>query len=103
MFVRQPFDLNTLLSPGCAKSIEKVPNEPDVVASPLDLFTVDVNGYLGAFGEVLGGVSRLKPLGENRNVRVSPAITGTKPPSVQIETRRNGQPPISSRFGFTKH
>jgi hypothetical protein len=53
--IRQAFDVNTLLSPGLAKTIERTSVEPDPILYPMDIFKANVNSSLNQFGDILRG------------------------------------------------
>jgi hypothetical protein len=107
LFVRQTFDVNTILSPGLAKTIESTSGETDPIVYPTDIFKMDVNGYLNPFGDVIGGTAPLKPLSENASGRLNSGFLATKQgptlAAAQVELKPSVQAPVASRFGFTKH
>jgi hypothetical protein len=100
---RPAFDVNQLLSPAFAKTVESPAWEPEQVALPSDIFRVDVTGYLGQFGDSL--TVQLKPLSESSSGRLNVAALPLKPsqPTVAAELLRKVPAPVASRFGFTKH
>jgi hypothetical protein len=103
---RQQYDVNALLSPGFAKTIESNECTPDPVAIPIDIFKVNVNDYFADFGSALTSPTPGNPLSEITNgTRSSGVSLGRKPdPPVTSQPARPppGQTVVASRFGYKK-
>jgi hypothetical protein len=107
-FTRKRFEMNSLLSPTFAKTLEDKNAQVTPSALPVDIFRIDVGDFIDEFADGHAAYVPLKPV--NQNVpfsRIQREVASMKENPLQaVLANADLKQKVaagSSRFGFTKH